>query len=45
MLHDANLKLQPQNIIVDDGKITGIVDWEYSGLFPDCSEYVVAVTR
>lgn len=37
--------LLPQNIIVRDGRITGIVDWEYSGFFPEYLEYALAVSR
>ena len=31
----AHNDLQPSNIIVKDGKIVGIVDWEMSGFFGD----------
>ncbi|KAE8419785.1 kinase-like domain-containing protein [Aspergillus pseudocaelatus] len=34
--------LAARNIMVKDGKITGIVDWEYSGLFPEYMEYAMA---
>ncbi|CAK1364045.1 uncharacterized protein RHO25_005821 [Cercospora beticola] len=35
--------LTPRNIIVKDGKITGIVDWERSGFFPAYGEYAFAM--
>ncbi|PPJ49693.1 hypothetical protein CBER1_02141 [Cercospora berteroae] len=35
--------LTPRNIIVDNGKITGIIDWERSGFFPEYAEYAFAV--
>ena len=35
--------LRPQNIIVQDGKITGIVDWEHSCFLPDYVEYAYAM--
>lgn len=31
--------LSPRNIIVDDGVVTGIVDWEMSGFWPEYAEY------
>ncbi|KAK2766638.1 hypothetical protein FQN54_005949 [Arachnomyces sp. PD_36] len=34
--------LSARNIMVHDGKITGIVDWEYSGFFPEYMEYALA---
>lgn len=34
--------LAARNILVKDGKITGIVDWEYSGFFPEYMEYARA---
>ncbi|KAL1992666.1 hypothetical protein VTN49DRAFT_4698 [Thermomyces lanuginosus] len=34
--------LFPRNILVDNGKITGIVDWERSGFLPDYVEYALA---
>ncbi|PYI12547.1 phosphotransferase family protein [Aspergillus sclerotiicarbonarius CBS 121057] len=34
--------LAARNIIVQDGRITGIVDWEYSGFFPEYMEYALA---
>lgn len=34
--------LAARNIMVQDGRITGIVDWEYSGFFPEYMEYVLA---
>lgn len=35
--------LSPRNILVKDGKITGIVDWERSGFFPEYAEYAFAM--
>ena len=35
--------LTPRNIIVKDGRITGIVDWERSGFFPEYAEYAFAM--
>ncbi|KAE8383042.1 kinase-like domain-containing protein [Aspergillus bertholletiae] len=34
--------LAARNIMVKGGKITGIVDWEYSGFFPEYMEYALA---
>ncbi|KAI1977057.1 hypothetical protein LOZ53_002476 [Ophidiomyces ophidiicola] len=34
--------LAARNIMVADGKITGLVDWEYSGFFPEYMEYALA---
>lgn len=34
--------LSARNIMVKDGKITGIIDWEYSGFFPEYMEYALA---
>lgn len=34
--------LYPRNILVEDGKITGIVDWEHSGFYPEYVEYALA---
>ena len=31
--------LLPQNVMVENGHISGIVDWEYAGWFPDYWEY------
>ncbi|KAI0101682.1 kinase-like domain-containing protein [Nemania sp. FL0031] len=31
--------LNPFNIIIRDGKIAGIIDWEFSGWYPDYWEY------
>ncbi|EPE31771.1 Protein kinase-like (PK-like) [Glarea lozoyensis ATCC 20868] len=31
--------MSPENIIVRDGKITAIIDWEFSGWFPEYWEY------
>lgn len=35
--------LTPRNILVQDGTITGIVDWEKSGFFPEYAEYAFAM--
>ncbi|KAG2417883.1 hypothetical protein HFD88_000982 [Aspergillus terreus] len=35
--------LAARNIMVDGGQITGIVDWEYSGFFPEYMEYAVTM--
>lgn len=34
--------LAARNIMVHEGKVTGMVDWEYSGFFPEYMEYVLA---
>ncbi|KAJ3538561.1 hypothetical protein NM208_g5861 [Fusarium decemcellulare] len=34
--------LTPRNIMVQDGTVTGIVDWEKSGFFPEYAEYAFA---
>lgn len=34
--------LAARNIMVKDGQLTGIVDWEYSGFFPEYMEYALA---
>ncbi|KAL4936580.1 hypothetical protein BDV06DRAFT_216562 [Aspergillus oleicola] len=32
--------IAPRNIMIDDaGKVTGVVDWEAAGWYPDCWEY------
>ncbi|KAG4443298.1 hypothetical protein IFR05_001242 [Cadophora sp. M221] len=31
--------MSPENILVKNGKITGIIDWEFSGWFPEYWEY------
>ncbi|KAJ8058204.1 hypothetical protein OCU04_012401 [Sclerotinia nivalis] len=36
----AQCDLSPRNIMVQDGKITGLIDWEDSGFFPEYWEYV-----
>ncbi|KAH8673400.1 hypothetical protein BX600DRAFT_455187 [Xylariales sp. PMI_506] len=36
--------LTPRNILVKDGAITGIVDWEKSGFFPEYAEYAFAMS-
>ena len=35
--------LSPSNIIVDGGVVTGIVDWERSGFWPEYAEYAFAM--
>ncbi|PSR88702.1 kinase-like domain-containing protein [Coniella lustricola] len=35
--------LTPRNIMVDKGKITGIVDWERGGFYPEYAEYAFAM--
>lgn len=35
--------LTPRNILVQGGVITGIVDWERSGFFPEYAEYAFAM--
>ncbi|KAK0744649.1 kinase-like domain-containing protein [Apiosordaria backusii] len=35
--------LTPRNIMVKDGVITGIIDWERSGFFPGYAEYAFAM--
>lgn len=35
--------LTPRNIMIHNGKITGIVDWERSGFFPEYAEYAFAM--
>lgn len=35
--------LSPTNIIVDGGVVTGIVDWERSGFWPEYAEYAFAM--
>lgn len=35
----------PRNIIVRDGKVVGIIDWELSGFYPEYWEYVKAWYR
>ncbi|GFN10393.1 phosphotransferase family protein [Aspergillus tubingensis] len=34
--------LSARNIMVQDGQLTGIVDWGYSGFFPEYMEYALA---
>ncbi|KAF4467402.1 hypothetical protein FALBO_5727 [Fusarium albosuccineum] len=34
--------LTPRNIMVQDGTVTGIIDWEKSGFFPEYAEYAFA---
>ncbi|KAK4642857.1 hypothetical protein QC761_401200 [Podospora bellae-mahoneyi] len=35
--------LTPRNIMVKDGQITGIIDWERSGFYPEYAEYAFAM--
>jgi hypothetical protein len=35
--------LSARNIMVEDDKITGILDWEHSGFFPKYMEYATAM--
>lgn len=35
--------LSPRNIMVQDGIVTGIIDWERSGFFPRYAEYAFAM--
>lgn len=35
--------LTPRSMIVHDGRITGIVNWERSGFFPEYAEYAFAM--
>lgn len=35
--------LTPRNILVRDGKVVGIIDWEMAGFFPEYWEYVKAL--
>ena len=35
--------LTPRNILVQDGVVTGIIDWERSGFFPRYAEYAFAM--
>ena len=39
----SHCDLAPRNILVDGGKITGIIDWEFAGWYPEYWEY--AITR
>lgn len=34
---------RPQNIMVRDGIVTGIIDWELSGWYPEYWEFVKAL--
>ncbi|QUC16612.1 uncharacterized protein UV8b_00853 [Ustilaginoidea virens] len=36
----SHCDLTPRNILVQDGRITGLVDWEDSGWYPEYWEYV-----
>lgn len=38
-----NGDLSTRNIMVHEGRISGIVDWEYSGFFPKYIEYALAM--
>ncbi|QKX61978.1 uncharacterized protein TRUGW13939_09134 [Talaromyces rugulosus] len=33
----------PRNILVDEGRVTGIIDWEYAGWYPEHREYIQAL--
>lgn len=35
--------LSPANIMVDRGNVTGIIDWERSGFYPEYAEYAFAL--
>ncbi|KHN94694.1 Phosphotransferase family protein [Metarhizium album ARSEF 1941] len=35
--------LTPRNIMAENGRVTGIVDWERSGFFPEYAEYAFAM--
>ena len=35
--------LVPQNILVENEHVTGIVDWEQAGLYPEYGEHVKAL--
>jgi aminoglycoside phosphotransferase (APT) family kinase protein len=35
--------LTPRNIMVEGARVTGIVDWERSGFFPEWAEYAFAM--
>ncbi|EFY91123.1 Phosphotransferase family protein [Metarhizium acridum CQMa 102] len=35
--------LSPRNVMVENGRVTGIVDWERSGFFPEYAEYAFAL--
>lgn len=35
--------LRLQNTIVNDGSVSGIVDWEFSGLYPEYWEFSKAL--
>ncbi|KAK0665417.1 kinase-like domain-containing protein [Cercophora samala] len=35
--------LTPRNIMVKDGQVTGIIDWERSGFYPEYAEYAFAM--
>ena len=39
----AHSDLRPQNIIVKDGKVAAIIDWERSGWYPEYWEYAKAL--
>ena len=45
-VHDVLLThsdIAPRNILVRDGKIVAILDWELSGFYPEYWEYVKAL--
>lgn len=35
--------ISPQNILVENGHISGIIDWEQAGWYPEYWEYVKAM--
>lgn len=38
----SHCDLSPFNVLVRDGKVVGIIDWEFSGWYPDYWEYTSA---
>ncbi|KAF5350565.1 hypothetical protein D9756_008742 [Leucocoprinus leucothites] len=41
----AHGDLQPHNIMVEDGHVTGIIDWEFGAWLPEYWDYVNPLTR
>ncbi|KAJ5109907.1 hypothetical protein N7532_002552 [Penicillium argentinense] len=37
--------LSPRNILVDGGRVTAIIDWEYAGWYPEHWEYIQALRQ
>lgn len=35
----------PRNILVDEGRVTAIIDWEYAGWYPEHWEYIQALRQ